>query len=74
MNIKKISTDNCNYTGIGLITADCGKVKITKSCTVSFIKIEFDFCVPENALVLGDAWERAYGDLKWQRPDERIYP
>ena len=74
MNIRKISADNCKYTDNELITADCGKVKIVKSCSVSFIKIQIDFCVPENALVLGDAWERIYGDLKWQRPDGRIYP
>ena len=74
MNIRKISADNCIHTDDGFICTDSGKVKITQSRSVSFIKIEFDFCVPENALVLGDAWERVYGDLKWQKPDGRIYP
>ena len=37
--------------------------------------VEWDVDVPPTARVLGDAWERAYGDLAWQclRP-ERLFP
>jgi alpha-galactosidase len=42
---------------------------------VSRIALRWSHGVAEDALVLGDAWERSYGDLRWEhlRP-ERILP
>ena len=39
------------------------------------VLVEWNVDVPPSARVLGDAWERAYGDLAWQglRP-ERVFP
>ena len=35
------------------------------------VKLVQNHALEEDALVLGDAWERAYGDLQWERPDEQ---
>lgn len=42
---------------------------------VARVALRFERRLPERALVTGDAWERAYGDLHWgpQRP-ERVLP
>ncbi len=45
-----------------------------ESTSVEYIKIEFDFLLSENVLVLGDKWERAYGDLSWKKPDNSPMP
>ena len=34
------------------------------------LKVSFDCRIPGTALVLGDAWERGYGELEWKRPAE----
>ena len=34
------------------------------------IKIVFEQTFSDDALILGDAWERAYGDLSWRAKDE----
>ncbi len=39
---------------------------------IEYVRVEFDFKVPDNALVLGDAWERAYADLEWKKSPGRM--
>ena len=42
---------------------------------VKRIRLTWNIATPASALVLNDAWERGYGDLSWQGPDEhRILP
>ncbi|MFC8731071.1 hypothetical protein ACFT5B_01255 [Luteimicrobium sp. NPDC057192] len=42
---------------------------------LSRIALRWDEPLPEGSLVLGDAWERAYGDLRWEPPrPERVLP
>ena len=36
---------------------------------VSFVRLSWPVPLEENALLLGDAWERGYGDLSWRRID-----
>lgn len=33
------------------------------------VRLRADSAAGADCLILGDAWERAYGDLKWERPD-----
>ena len=40
------------------------------NCRVNKIKILFDYDFSYEALILGDAWERAYGDLSWRKKSE----
>lgn len=45
-------------------------IKITALSTgISFLKLRWNIDLPESALVCGDAWERTYGDVRWQHPD-----
>ena len=39
---------------------------------VSAVRITFENHSLPGARVLGDAWERAYGDLEWRNPDSKI--
>ncbi|HEX3624192.1 MAG TPA: hypothetical protein VH280_02090 [Verrucomicrobiae bacterium] len=42
---------------------------------VKSVEIRWNATLPAGALYLGDAWERAYGDLEWRRLDaHRIMP
>ena len=34
------------------------------------VKITFNARIPEETLILGDAWERGYGELKWRKPTD----
>ena len=36
---------------------------------VSFVRLSWPVPLEEKALLLGDAWERGYGDLSWRRID-----
>ena len=42
---------------------------------VSYVRLYFKKEFSDNALLLGDTWERSYGDLEWQKqPYTRIMP
>ena len=49
----------------------CGLKVLLKSAThgVRFVRMHWDISVPDDVKVLGDAWERGYGNLHWSRPD-----
>jgi alpha-galactosidase len=53
---------------IELQPTDCGvKVRVTAEHTpVSFVRLRWHRKFPDDALFLGDAWERSYGDLQWR--------
>ena len=43
--------------------------------TLTHVQLRWEIQVPENLLVLGDAWERSYGDLHWSGlVPERVMP
>jgi len=56
------------------VTWSDGAVEVTASA-VSRVALRWSEQLPQDALVLGDAWERSYGDLQWrhQQP-ERLLP
>lgn len=42
---------------------------------VSYVRISFDKDFTDKAVLLGDTWERSYGDLEWRKqPYERVMP
>lgn len=42
---------------------------------IARVALRFPHSLPERAVVIGDAWERAYGDLHWGPPrPERVLP
>jgi alpha-galactosidase len=51
-----------------------GTIDVT-AATVSRVALRWSDRLPAEALILGDAWERSYGDLQWrhQQP-ERLLP
>ena len=61
----------CDATGDGLAV----NVAAQRGVGVSRVQLRWRRPIPSAALVLGDAWERTYGDASWQgvRP-ERLHP
>lgn len=52
------------------VAVENGTVSLTAVHTpVCMVRITFEEVKNENALVLGDAWERAYADLEWKKSD-----
>jgi len=50
-------------------------VSVEAAAPLSRVALRWDRPQPEGSLVLGDAWERAYGDLRWEPPrPERLLP
>lgn len=50
-------------------------IKISGGVTeLKYVNIEFNFLLSAKVLVLGDTWERAYGDLRWKKPDNMPMP
>ena len=45
------------------------KLKSEKS-NVLFVNLHWNTKIRDNVKVLGDAWERGYGDLEWKAPDK----
>lgn len=72
LKMKNITLDGKET---GNVFLNNGKV-ILKNCPqVEFIRIEFDETISPDSIVLGDGWERAYGDLLWEKPVfGKIYP
>ena len=61
------------YADAVVSSAENGTVTLRAgSNPVSAIRIVFEKVPLSNALVLGDAWERAYGDLEWRAPDAKV--
>ena len=51
-----------------------GTVEVT-AAKVSRVALRWSEKLPSDALILGDAWERSYGDLQWRhRQPERLLP
>ena len=52
-----------------------GLAVLVEAEVVSRVHLRWHRVVPTDALMLGDAWERTYGDLAWQalRP-EQLHP
>src|SRR6201999_3446572 len=51
-----------------------GVVEVT-AATISRVALRWSEPVPPNASILGDAWERSYGDLQWRHHQpERFLP
>ena len=62
---------------IDLLQTACGvKVQVAAEQTpVNFVRLRWHRKFPENALFVGDAWERTYGDLQWRSFDAfRLMP
>ncbi|MEV5965446.1 hypothetical protein AB0L70_27000 [Kribbella sp. NPDC051952] len=59
--------------GIDVTWSD-GAIDVT-AATISRVALRWSERLPAEALILGDAWERSYGDLQWrhQQP-ERLLP
>ncbi len=39
--------------------------------TLKTVKISWKYPISKTALLLGDHWERTYGDVQWQAPDQK---
>ena len=50
-----------------------GTVFVTSTGEVSFVRVSFPWALPQDALVLNDAWERSYGDLEWRDLAEKRF-
>ena len=46
-------------------------VTVTSTGAVSFVRLKMKESLAPEAKVLNDAWERSYGDLKWQTFGEK---
>lgn len=63
---REISVKNSDKTEITVDSS--GKIFIRNpDVGVAFIKLVFDRPFSENALIYGDAFERGYGDLRWEK-------
>ncbi|MBQ6891739.1 MAG: hypothetical protein IJN47_03910, partial [Clostridia bacterium] len=62
------------YEGV-TVTVEEGKILVTADRPLCKVYLRWAAPAPAGARILGDAWERAYGDLQWMgvRP-ERIMP
>lgn len=74
----EMSLENDSYTfrDVSLSVNSLGEVKITSDTTaVAKFEVEFENKYFQNALILGDAWERAYANLEWKMPNiNRVMP
>ncbi|MCL2515857.1 MAG: hypothetical protein FWD85_00955 [Microbacteriaceae bacterium] len=51
------------------------RLSVTSHSPLSGVAVRWNRGLPEGCLVLGDAWERSYGDLRWEPPRaERALP
>ncbi|TDO48621.1 alpha-galactosidase [Kribbella sp. VKM Ac-2527] len=64
-----------SWTAAGVeVTWSAGEITIGAD-EISRVALRWDEPVPTEALVLGDAWERSYGDLQWRHlQPERLLP
>ena len=61
--------------GVDVEWTAAGEVVVGSAGPVSRVALRWDEAVPAEALVLGDAWERSYGDLQWRHlQPERLLP
>ena len=63
------------WSGAGIeVSWSDGAIDVT-AATVTRVAVRWSERLPADALILGDAWERSYGDLQWrhQQP-ERLLP
>lgn len=65
-------------TGIRVTTSATGAalaVDVAAADRVSRVVLRWRRSIPVDALILGDAWERSYGDLQWRgHQPERVLP
>ncbi len=61
--------------GVQVRWSASSEVLVSASSGVSRVALRWDEAVPAGVLVLGDAWERSYGDLQWRHLQaERLLP
>lgn len=76
-NGEMLKRDNkFSYKGVAVEIGSDGDVYITAEDTpIGYICLEADFDGIDDMIVLGDAWERGYGDLGWEKADfNRLMP
>ncbi len=57
-----------------VVSVESGKVTVSGD-GLSFVALRWRRPIPDDTLVLGDAWERSYGELQWRHPQpERTLP
>ncbi|GAB3919819.1 hypothetical protein GCM10027613_24750 [Microlunatus endophyticus] len=60
------------------LTPTCGDLEIAieaPGVELSQVALRWHIPIPESRLILGDAWERSYGDLQWRyRQPEGVLP
>ena len=63
--------DGCwKYDDVVLSVNETGTVSVRAEWTdVCKVRLSFERKAIPNALVMGDAWERGYGDLEWKKAD-----
>ncbi len=75
--------DSCTLAGAEILRLDDvtltftgGNITLQATHTpVCTLRLRWKFPMPKNARMMGDAWERAYGDLEWRGfVPERIMP
>ncbi|UKI37028.1 MAG: hypothetical protein L6V93_02030 [Clostridiales bacterium] len=59
-----------------IVKSDDGKVTVRSDLTpLSYIQLEVEDNYLDDALVLGDDWERGYGAFEWKKAEStRIMP
>ena len=64
------------YEDISVSINENNEILLTGNKTpLAFIEFEMNNNLFKDALILGDAWERAYGDLEWKKADvNKIMP
>lgn len=67
--------DRWTAGGVEVRWPTAGEILVTAASGVSRVALRWAEPVPSEALVLGDAWERSYGDLQWRHlQPERLLP
>lgn len=61
------------YEDVSVTVSDCGTVTVcAESTPISFLRVYLEEAPLHDCLVLGDAWERAYADLEWKKPEASV--
>ena len=60
------------YEDVTVSIIDSSISVCSKHTPIKALRVTFEKTPVENCLVLGDAWERAYADLGWKKPDGSI--
>ncbi len=59
-------TSPYKWNDVEITQSPSGAINVTAEQTpLCFIRLRWNFKIPEGTLFQGDAWERSYGDLQW---------